>query len=137
MSEIITKIGKIVSWYNTNCKSATPVQLLDCKDTLVTLNYNLAETVADMTKDYHKSYYIRKMAIAVKKNAFIKNGEAIGKAESLATEEAAEQFENELEFEALALRFELLLKQSNKIVDAIQQRVSYLKVELNRNNTIT
>lgn len=131
-SEIIEKIGKLVEWYNSNCKSATPVQLLDCKDLLVTFNYNLAEQVADMTKDYHKSYYIRKMAIAVKKNAYIKNGEAIGKAESLATEDAAEQFESELEYEAMALRFELLLKQSNKVVDALQQRISYLKVELNR-----
>jgi len=131
-NEILDKINEMVSWYHKNCTKATPEQLLASKDKLVTLNYNLAEIVAEQAKNYHKSYYIRKLTIARKKNAYIKSGEAVSKAESLATEEAANEFEQELELEALALRYELLLKQSNKIVDAIQQRVSYLKIEMHR-----
>ena len=133
MEEIVNKISDLITWYGNNCHKAQPEELLICKDRLVTFNYNLAQIVAESAKDYHLHYYIRKLTIARIKNAYIKKGEAVSKAESLATEESAEEFQNELESEALALKLELLLKQSNKIVDAIQQRVSYLKIEMNRN----
>lgn len=118
--EILDKISALIDWYNKYSVKATPSQLLDCKDKLVTYNYNLSDLVAEYAKNYHKAYYIRKIVIARNKNAYIKSGDAIGKAESLATEEAAEQFEIELECEALAIRLENLLRQSNKIVDAMQ-----------------
>ncbi len=134
MNEILEKINVIINWYHQKSASASPDDLLKCKDKLVTYNYNLAELVAEYSKNYHKNYYIRKLTVARMKNAYIKNGEAVGKAESLATEEAAEAFDNELESEALAMRLELLLRQSNKVVDAIQQRISYLKTEMRREN---
>ena len=106
MEIIVTKIGELITWYQNNCSKADPEQLLSCKDKLVTLNYNLAVSVADSSRDYHANYYIRRLTIARKKNSYIKSGEAVSKAESLATEEAAEQFQNELESEALAMKLD-------------------------------
>ena len=45
--QVIIDIKKQVDWYNKNYKVATIDQLLDLKSQLVTLNFYLAELVAD------------------------------------------------------------------------------------------
>lgn len=129
MEEIVLKIQEMVDWYQLNSSTASIECLLRLKDKLVVYNYNLAEILSDMSKNYHKYYYIRKMTISRRKNAMIKDGTAVNKAESIATEQAAQDFDNELEAEALANKLDLKLKQSNKIVEAITQRISVLKME--------
>lgn len=128
-SEIIDKITTQVNWYGKHSTGATLDQLLECKDKLVGYNYHLAELVSEYFLNYSKCYYIRKIKIARIKNVLIKNKTAITHAESIATEQAANEFEQEVENEAMAQRLDNLLRQSNKVVDAIQQRISVLKKE--------
>lgn len=127
--KILKKISEHVDWYGKNSATATIDQLLECKDKLVGYGYHLAELVSEYFTNYTKCYYIRKIKIARTKNALIKDGSAISAAESIATEQAADEFDQEIENEAMAQRLNNLLRQSNKVVDAISQRVSVLKKE--------
>ena len=136
MEEIILKIGKGINWYGNNSAKANINQLLEAKDKLVTLNYNIAEEVAEAKRIYNYSYYIRKISISKSKNSYINQGHSATKSESIATEEQAEKLEQEINNESYALKIELLLRQSNKVVDAMQQRISVLKSELNNSKNL-
>ena len=126
---LIEKITKVVNDYGKQSKSATINQLLDWKDLLVGYNYHLAELMSDYFEYYSKHYYIRKIKIAREKNRLIKDGSAISAAETIATVEAAKEFEKELEYESMANRLDNLLRQSNKVTEAMTQRIAVLRNE--------
>ena len=134
MSDTLEQIRKDIDFYHSNAKEISVDKLLKLKTHLTTLNYYLAEQVADMKESYNNSYYIRKISISKTKNAYVNKSYAATKAESIATEEEAEKLETELNNEALANRLDLLLKQSNKIVEDITQRISVLKQEKQLSN---
>ncbi len=85
--------------------------------------------MAEAKKSYNYGYYIRKINIIKAKNRYINQGTSAVAAEAKALEEFAGDLKTELDREAFSYRLDLLLKQSNKVVDAIQQRVSFLKTE--------
>lgn len=126
---ILENITGIINVYNKKYSTLSIDALLNCKDQLVTFNFNLAEEVAEAKRSYNMGYYIRKINVVKQKNALINQGNSATAAESAAIEKNEEHLKEELDREALSYRMDLLLKQSNKVVDAIQQRVSYLKVE--------
>ena len=128
---LISTITKIVNDYGKQSKSSTVNQLLDWKDLLVGYNYHLAELMSDYFAQYTKNYYIRKIKIAREKNRLIKEGSAISAAESIATVEAAQEFQKELEYESMANRLDNLLRQSNKVAEAMTQRIAVLRNERN------
>jgi len=129
-TEILEKVSKQIDWYGATSNKATIDQLLNCKDKLVGYNYHLAELTSNYFLDYSMCYYIRKIKVARLKNVLIKNKSAIGTAESIATEQSANELENQVKNEAMAQRLDNLLRQSNKVVDAITQRISVLKKEM-------
>ena len=126
---IIEQISEVITIYNKSYKTLSIDDLLNAKDKLITLNFNLAEDVAEAKKSYNYGYYIRKINIIKAKNRYINQGTSATAAEAKALEEFAGDLKIELDREAISYRMDLLLKQSNKVVDAIQQRVSYLKTE--------
>ena len=127
--KLIDKISGVINDYGTFSESATIDQLLRWKDLLVGYNYHLAEVVSEYFKNYSRSYYIRKIKISRVKNRLVKEGNPVTASESQAVEEAAQEYETELEYEATAERLNNLLRQSNKVVEAMAQRVSVLKTE--------
>jgi len=127
--KLIDKISGVINDYGTFSESATIDQLLRWKDLLVGYNYHLAEVVSEYFKNYSRSYYIRKIKISRVKNRLVKEGNPVTASESQAVEEAAGEYETELEYEATAERLNNLLRQSNKVVEAMAQRVSVLKTE--------
>jgi len=129
MEEIISKISVMAEWYKHNSRKAGIDKLLSVKDSLVTYNYNLAELLSEHKKQYNFAYYIRKISITKSRNAYVNQGHASNKAESISTEEHAEKLEQELELEHISVRLELLSKATRDIIRAIEQRVSYLKQE--------
>ena len=131
--ETIEQISKVIESYNKSYRTLSIDSLLAAKDKLVTLNYNLAEDVAEAKKSYNYGYYIRKINIIKAKNRYINQGTSATAAEAKAMEEFAGDLKTELDREAISHRMDLLLRQSNKVVDAIQQRISYLKIESTRN----
>jgi len=126
---ILEDINRVIEAYKKNYSTLSIDSLLNAKDKLVTLNFNLAEEVAEAKKQYNAGYYIRKISIIKQKNSYINQGKSAAAAEAMATSENAENLKVELGWEDIAYRLELLLRQSNKVVDAIQQRISFLKVE--------
>lgn len=130
MEEILKKVGDVISWYQENYNTENIHLLLRSKDNLVTLNYNLAEEVAEHKKLYNIHYFIRKIAINKTKNSYINQKKSAVESQNIAEIEQADKLEAELEAEAISFRLDLLLKQSNKIVDAMQQRISFMRYEL-------
>ena len=127
--KIIEQVSKIIEAYKKSYKTLSIDLLLNCKDKLVTLNFNLAEEVAEAKKSYNYGYYIRKINIIKAKNRYINQGTSATAAEAKALEEFAGDLKTELDREAISYRMDLLLRQSNKVVDALQQRISFLKIE--------
>lgn len=136
MDEILELIKTDIEWYNGKAKTATIDELSKLKTHLVTLNYNLAEGLADMKEAYNKAYFVRKIETSKQKNAYINQGQAANKAESAALEDKEKELQDELTKESLAYRIEILLKQSNKVVEDITQRISILKTEKNYSGQI-
>lgn len=131
---ILESISKCVNWYQNNYSKATPDQLLDIKDKMVTLNYNLAEELAYFKKEYNLKHFDRRIQISRQKNELINGGKSATAAESMATEQSAEVYKSELENESAAVRLDLLLRQSNKIVESITQRLAVIRDEMKQNN---
>jgi len=126
---IIEQITEIIMAYNKAYKTLSIDDLLNAKDKLVTLNFNLAEEVATAKDSYNMGYYLRKINVTKHKNAYINQGKSATAAESAAIDNTRAELKAELEKESYAYRLDLLLKQSNKVVDALQQRISFLKRE--------
>ena len=126
---IIEQITEVIMAYNKNYKTLSIDELLNAKDKIVTLNFNLAEEVAAAKDSYNMGYYLRKINVVKTKNAYINQGKSATAAESTAIENTRAELKAELEKESYAYRLDLLLKQSNKVVDALTQRISFLKVE--------
>jgi len=137
MDEILNQIKNDIDWYNQHCKDASIDNLMKLKSHIVTLNYNVAEHLASLKKDYNVARYNKKIAFTRSKNELVRKGEKIGAAESEADEKTAKEYEEELNIENLAYRLEILLKQSNYVVDDISQRISVLKKERENSNVGT
>jgi hypothetical protein len=63
-----------------------------------------------------------------------KGGSAIGKADHQALIDNEKNFQTEQEHEATAVELDLLLKQTNIILQAINQRISFYKQEKQTTN---
>lgn len=136
MDEILEEIRKSINWYRDNVKTIDVDKLMKLKSHLVTYNYNLAEGLAEMKEAYNTAYYIRKIETAKQKNAYMNQSYAASKAESIAMEDQQERFQDEIQKESMAYQVELLLRQSNKVVEDITQRISVLKLEKNYSGQI-
>ena len=133
--EILNDIDKLINWFDKNFTNATIDKLHDCKSKLCIYNYRLVDIVAEYHLIYNKNYFIRKINIARRKHKEIANKSTVSKAETIATVEAADLFEKELESEATAKRLENLSKQINVIIRDIEQRISTMKIEQKQTNS--
>jgi hypothetical protein len=131
INEALTEIKCNISWYNKNGKNIQDVnKLLECKDNLAIYSFYLAEYAADKKIDYNKFMFIRKISIARQKESMTDNKMTSTKADNKAIIASEQDYHRELESQGEAYKADLLLKQVNKIIDAIMQRISYLKQEL-------
>jgi hypothetical protein len=133
----LDEISKIISWWIGLEKGFTDIEMLNyTQQKLSGYSYYLAEQAAEMKQEYNKGYYMRKINISKSKNAYINQKKSATHAESLALIDHKSDYENEIKNEALAHRLDLLLKQVNHILAAIQQRISYLKQEMQHSRNI-
>lgn len=126
--DIFEEIRKRIDWYNSNFKTLDIDKLVTLKTSLVNQNYYLAELVAEFKYNHTKSYFLKKYAIARKKNVLIKL-ESAAKAEIIANKETLQQLLQELKDEAAAYKAELLYRHVNRIIDDIKDRMIYLYKE--------
>jgi len=73
--------------------------------------------------------FIRTIEISRTKQALIKKGTKIGASDVQAQIEHEGLFKAEIIHESYAFKLDLLLKSAYKVLDAISQRISYMKIE--------
>ena len=134
LTEIITKLEGLIKEYNQIRDSGNISLILDLKDQICAWSFRFAELTADLKIEYNQRYFIRKIAIDKTKNALIKNGTAIGKADVESMIEHETEYKSEQEIEGLSYKADIMLRQTNMIIRAIEQRVSWLKVESKQYN---
>jgi len=128
-SELFFLISKDISWFHDNCKTPDILKLLQVRDHLATCSYNLASICADFKSNYNTNYYIRKIETARKKQGLINSGKSAAQSETDSIVAMSDHFKNELEAEANSYKVDLLLKQVNKILDAMNQRIAFARSE--------
>ncbi len=134
LNEIIEAIQGFIKEYNDLKGSNNISAMLEVKDKICGWSFRFAELTADIKEDYNNRYFIRRIATSKTKNALIRNGSKIGTADTEAIIEHEADYKSEQQAEALAYKADLMLRQTNIIIRAIEQKVSYLKWELTRNN---
>lgn len=133
--KIINQINEVVKWYQDNYKTLTITQLLDCQDKLSTLYYNFSEELQEAMLEYAKRYweYKTQYAKSYLENIAKKIDEKITSKESeeLAKESTMSQWTEQMFASAYIEKLKLQDRAINKILSAIQQRISTLKQEYN------
>lgn len=123
-------ISDCIIWYkDIGVKTQNITNLLEAKDKLAISSYMLAEYAADKKIDYNSAYFIRKVSVIREKEQNNKSMSAT-KAETKAMLSKENDYHREIEAQGDAYKADLLLKQVNKIIDCMTQRISYLKQEL-------
>lgn len=129
LTEIITKLEGLIKEYNQVRDSGNISVILDLKDKICAWSFRFAELAADLKITYNDFYFIRRINVAKTRQALIKNGSTIGAADTDALIKHEESYKQEQEYESLSYKADIMLRQTNIIIQAIQQRVSWLKIE--------
>lgn len=131
--ETIKEIDSIVKWWYNLAKGYTDINKLeDVLRRLTGLYYYFNEILADSYKIYLMSYVSRKVGFAKRVQGLIESGKTAtgAKEEGVNEEELRDEAEQESFYNMLKLKKDAI----SKIIDAIRQRVSTLKSEINREN---
>ena len=129
LTEIIEKLQGLIKEYNQVRDSGNISLILDLKDKICAWSFRFAELTADLKIEYNQRYFIRKIATAKTKHALIRNDMTIGKADAESMIEHETEYKSEQEIEGLSYKADIMLRQTNMIIRAIEQRISWLKVE--------
>lgn len=128
-NDIFEEIGKGVQWYFDNAHKANINLLIEFQDKISGYAYWLAEVAADQKKDYNAKYFSRKIEVAKSKQGLINKSMAVNKADNQSLVENEDIMKAELESEAYAYKCDLLLRQTNKMLESVRQRISFMKQE--------
>jgi hypothetical protein len=129
VDKICNEIRYWVNQYHQAKDSASIDGLLTIQDEIAIRSFTLAQHVADYKTSFNNSYFIRKIGVAKSSLTYQKNGLKQGQSDSQALIDNADNYEIEQANEATAVTLDLLLRQTNILLQAIQQRISYYKQE--------
>jgi len=135
--DIYKEIESILNWYYVNSdKVDNPGLFLDKRDKLSVLSYRVAQEQADYNEQFLLTEMKRKIFVAKHIEEAMKQAlkPAFNRIESQALIAAEEILDEEKTNEALTKRCSLILNQINKVLDAMNQRVSYLRKERETSN---
>lgn len=132
--EVLEKLKEQIDFYYKTSDKMGVEQLLKMQDVIAWNSYYLAELYAEAYMEYIEKFYLSKTKKV--KTFLTKKAEKIAEkgltdklAEAMATDESLAEFWNEIFWEAQTEKLKTLLKQVNIVLQAIQQRISYLKSE--------
>ena len=127
---LLDRINDIIKWYiKTKPNEMHMVLLIDKMDELSGLLWLMADFTADAKLEYNSKYFIYKIDTAREKMNLIKTGLAVNKADIEAMLSKEVEYELQLEAEAVSYKADLLIRQGNRVVDAMRTRISYFKAE--------
>jgi hypothetical protein len=127
--KILTEIRYWINEYHKAKDSTSIESLLKIQDEIAIRSFTLAQYVGDYKTSFNNSYFIRKIGIAKSSLTHQKNGLRQGQADSQALIDNRDNYEQEQAHEATAVTLDLMLRQTNVILQAIQQRISHYKQE--------
>jgi len=132
-ADTVKEIELILSDYFTKGSSQDIDGLLLWQDKLSIHSYRLAQMTADSKTIYNGNYFIRKITVNKQQQSIMATRKLSKAQANLEADILSEElFKKELESEGLTYKYEMLLNQVNKILSAMQQRISYLKTEKNQ-----
>lgn len=128
-------ISKIINWYFKESSKCQDINiLLASRDKLSVLSFRLAEITANEKRDYNLSYFKRKIEVCRSTQQMINAKMKFNQAENKALLDNEGFYKDEILKEALAYKMDVLLRQCNKILEAMNQRIAHLKDEFKRKN---
>lgn len=124
-------IERILGDYFERGNSMHINELLDLQDKLSIHSYRLAEMAATAKSEYNGDFFTRKITINRQVQGMLnaKMTKAAATVQAESSKIGEEMIKEELDSEAEAFKFDLLLGQVNKVLNAMAQRISYLKIE--------
>lgn len=134
--DTLEEVSEILTWYYHNSdKVDNPGLFLDKRDKLSVLSYRVAQQQADFNEQFLKNEWQRKVFTAkfIDEN-MKKAGSKFNRTEMESLIAAEKYLDEEKTNEALTKKYSLLLGQINKVLDAMNQRVSYLRKERETSN---
>jgi len=131
LEQTIENISKIIDWYHAKSAGAPITELLTVKDRLCVYSWYLANICAELKRSYGKAYFNRKVSVNRVKQALMMEKYTAARADAISVTENSTTLSEEMEAESNAYRADLLLNQCNTIIRAMEQRVSFLKTEMN------
>jgi len=130
---VLDEVKEILDYYYENSQDIIIEDLLRMQDKVAILGYRLAEELAEIRKQYNWAYFTRKIEFNKAKSHYIGERQMkIGESDVEAHLDVEQQQKKELEFENMGYQLENVLRQLNKVLSAVQQRISYLKFEKQR-----
>lgn len=128
--DILIEIERLIDNYEKSVGSQNLSGLLELRDRLAVNSYRLAQQVAEYKKEYNFAYFTRKISVAKSTQGMLAASKMpMNKATMEATIKNEEIYLQEQELEAAAYQMDLLLRQVNKVLEALSQRISHLKTE--------
>lgn len=125
----ITEIKDILNWYYMNSASAGITDLLDKQDKLAIWACNLGEFTGELFDTFNNNMFIRKFSIAKKSLDLQKANLTISRADKEALIDNEDIYKKEIEMQGEANKADILLRQTNRVLDTMRTRISYLKSE--------
>ena len=130
-NEIYDLLDYLIKWYHKFHSSASPDELLDSKDKIVTCSYWLSEKLTQLERKHdikkqHNANEIERLYLQSSKD---KNSHV---ARSTAKNSKSKELLDEAQYKADVKRMERLLSSLDKIVFAMQQRIAWLRQEANK-----
>lgn len=129
--KVLLEIDEIIEGYTLQSESMSINELLLIQDKLSGYGFYFAEIVAKSKMDYNFGYLKRKIVInrATQSILDLKVEKAMNKAQTKAETQNEDLLRDELTLEGLAFEYDLKLKQLNRVLSSMQQRISFTKKE--------
>lgn len=135
LTEILNEISKIVGWwYDLEKGYSNITHLDDVHRRLSGLFFFLSEITAENKSEYLHAKHSRKSNIASIKYELISNKSTVSKAQAEAEASTEDLQKNEVQLEAITERCKIMLSATDKAIEAVRQKISNLKLELNKGN---
>lgn len=126
----LDEVNRLIDNYELSIGSQNLSKLIELRDRLSIWTYRLAQESTEFKKDYNTAYFIRKISVSKSTQGILNNKKtAFNKASLDALIQNEDIYKEEQNLESACYTFDLLLRQANKVLEAMAQRISYLKTE--------
>jgi len=132
MTDSFSICATIISEYDQKSQSMIIEAIMYARDRLAAQSYFLAEEASRFKNEYNEKYFISKVAVLGRTQKLIEIGTKIGAARTMAEVENEGVIKERMEAGGRAYRADLLLKQVNQVLSAMQQRISFLKLQYDK-----